>query len=255
MFSIIKSPIVKKQVRKYFRTAYRSANHLKNLFLDSSPKWVVLVYHRIGSEDVFDPSDMRLSLKTFMRQITALARTYPIVSLSEALRHIREGKDLSPIQLVLTFDDGYQDNYDIVFPFLYRQGIPATFFLSTNWIDSKNDFITWKEAKEMKEKGMEIGSHGLSHHSLTQLSYPEAVSEIRESKIRLEQNLGGPCHHFAFPFGSKKDFNDSLIEEVKKANYQTCLLNIHGYNSLKDSHFCLKRIIMDEYTPVHYLLG
>ena len=56
-------------------------------------------------------------------------------------------------------------------------------------------------------------------------------------------------------YGSKRDFNGSLIQEVKRGGYQTCLLNIHGYNHLKPDSFCFRRIIMDEYMPLDYLLG
>ena len=197
---------------------------------------------------------MTISFETFVTQINKLSKRYPIISLTEAVNQIKSGNFHSDIQAVLTFDDGYLDNYEIVFPYLKKRNISAVFFLSTNIIE-KEHFITWEQAREMSQEGMEIGSHGITHQSLTQMSYAQACEEIKKSKFVVENKIGSACHHFSFPYGSKRDFNGSLIQEVKRGGYQTCLLNIHGYNHLKPDSFCFRRIIMDEYMPLDYLLG
>lgn len=261
MLQVIENSILKKYYRQYFRNIYRRINHSKNLSLDLSSKLIILVYHRVLPAVAYDPSDMIISFKKFVAQVSELSKKYPIISLNEAVKQINEKVSHQDIQIILTFDDGYRDSYEIVFPYLCKKNIPATLFLSTDYIEkgngclSKDNFITWEQAREMNQKGMEMGSHGLSHHSLTQMAYARAVAEIRESKALIEQNLGRQCHHFAFPFGSKNDFSNLLIEEVKKAGYQTCLLNIHGYNRLNSDSFCFRRIIMNEDVPIKYLLG
>src|SRR3989338_11230454 len=253
MFQVVKNSSLKKYYRKYCRNSYRWINHFKNLYLDSSPKLIVLVYHHVLPNASYDPFDMTISFETFVSQITAVSKKYPIISLNEAVNQIKAGNFHRDIQVVLTFDDGYLDSYEIVFPYLKKRNIPAIFFLSTHTIE-KEHFITWEQAREMSQNGMEIGSHGISHVSLSSLSPVAAVEEIWQSKKIIEENIDAACNHFAFPFGSKKDFNEELIQEVKGGGYQTCLLNIHGYNHLKLNSFCFKRIIMDEYTPINYLL-
>jgi peptidoglycan/xylan/chitin deacetylase (PgdA/CDA1 family) len=107
----------------------------------------------------------------------------------------------------------------------------------------------------MLNNGMEIGSHSSSHSSLSGLSIADAREEIERSKEKIEINLKSPCDHFAFPFGSRADYNQSLLDYVKEAGFKSCSLNIHGYNHLRKNVFCFKRIIMEETTNIACLLG
>ena len=107
----------------------------------------------------------------------------------------------------------------------------------------------------MCQNGMEIGSHSLSHRSLARIPLEEAIKEITKSKQVIEGNTKKNCAHFAFPFGSEADYSEVLVGHVKRAGFETCLLNIHGYNHLREDTFCLRRIIMTESTDPAYLLG
>jgi peptidoglycan/xylan/chitin deacetylase (PgdA/CDA1 family) len=221
---------------------------------------------------------MRISIRPerFMRQIDGLASKYPIISLSEAETQCRNAQAKSEIQAVLTFDDGYWDNYEVAFPVLMKRGLPAAFFLPSDYIDGKAEFsdkrmmdkktgkpceivrdrfITWDQARKMASAGAEIGSHGLTHRSLTGMPIDEAKAEIVKSKAVIEDRIHRRCDHFAFPFGSRSDYSKNLIGFVREAGYKICLLNIHGYNHVEKAAFCLKRIIMEESTSVKHLLG
>ena len=120
---------------------------------------------------------------------------------------------------------------------------------------TKIGFISWEQAREMSSAGLEIASHGLTHRSLTRVPFKDAVEEIRRSKEIVEHNIERPCLHFAFPFGSKYDYNASLINYVKESGYESCLLNVHGYNHIGRDSFCFKRIAMKETTNARHMLG
>jgi peptidoglycan/xylan/chitin deacetylase (PgdA/CDA1 family) len=296
------------------------------------PKLLVLVYHRILPEVTFNPLNTIVSVRTFIQQLDILACKYPMISLQDAMAQCRSGRETAGVQVVLTFDDGYWDSYEVAFPILQRKGLPAAFFLVTNYIGSNRPVwdweivmllnahreitdvevegvalrqkrnepratfagrvleqiksanmettiktvevlkrrlrhrsgsrsledggcMTWEQVRKMRQGGMEVGSHGLSHRSLARIPLGEAVWEITKSKQEIEDNTKASCAHFAFPFGSKSDYSPVLVEHVKRTGFETCLLNIHGYNHLMEDAFCLKRIIMTESTDLAYLLG
>lgn len=317
--------------KSYYYETKRAILHWKNLLTDRRPKLLVLAYHRVLTEAKFDPLGTAVSLKTFNKQIDCLARKYPVISLSQAITQCREGPTKAATQVVLTFDDGYHDNYEIVYPFLKRRGFPAAYFIVTDYIGkdrplwynqlfellyknkhiraitiankvirhnimqprlsfifsvmeriksltcqerqiildsleeevnkkpflrySDNRFMTWAEVREMTRDGMEIGSHSLTHSSLSKLPFGEAAQEIKKSKEVIEENIKKSCEHFAFPFGNRNDCNQALISCVKEAGFRTCLLNMHGYNYLEKNSFCFKRIIMEETTNLAHLFG
>jgi CelD/BcsL family acetyltransferase involved in cellulose biosynthesis/peptidoglycan/xylan/chitin deacetylase (PgdA/CDA1 family) len=94
----------------------------------------IVYYHRVNDEqDPFFPST---SPARFEREIAFLARHYHVVSLAEAIRRLNDGGPAEPV-VVITFDDGYEDNFRLAVPILERYGLPATLFLATGAIDSR----------------------------------------------------------------------------------------------------------------------
>jgi peptidoglycan/xylan/chitin deacetylase (PgdA/CDA1 family) len=271
---------MKNGMRKFGRDSYyrmiRAAGHWKNLLTDHQAKLLILTYHRVLPEVADDPLRIAVRSATFSRHVEALSKRFPVISLSDALEQCRTGCLKAQTQVVLTFDDGYWDNYEIAFPVLKGMGLPAVFFLPTESvkgraeftdpriIDKKtgrphnyvnNRFINWEEAKSMSDAGMEIGSHGVTHRSLAKMPAAKAREEIVKSKEIIERSLNTQCRHFAFPFGSRQDYDQSLVDCVEKTGYMSCLLNVHGYNHPETDKFCLRRIIMEESTNVAHILG
>jgi peptidoglycan/xylan/chitin deacetylase (PgdA/CDA1 family) len=93
----------------------------------------ILCYHRINDEH--NPFFPAISTSSFERQMRFLASHYKVVSLAAAIEHLHGGA-ADPV-LVITFDDGYEDNYQNAFPILQRYGLPATVFLTTGSIDAQ----------------------------------------------------------------------------------------------------------------------
>ncbi len=101
----------------------------------------ILAYHRIlesaePSGFAFDPGLISASASAFDVQMGLLKRHYQPTSLAQVLAMVEEGRPLPARSVVVTFDDGYEDNHRIALPILQKHGVPATFFVSTAHIDT-----------------------------------------------------------------------------------------------------------------------
>ena len=132
---------IKKQVKKKFpgivclyhnirKNIYRMVNRIKNFY---DPPVIVLLYHRIADLEN-DPQLLAVSIKNFEDQIKFLKENYSILSFGDKWE--KGGKP----SIIITFDDGYQDNYINALPILERYQVPATIFVSSGNIDTKKEF-------------------------------------------------------------------------------------------------------------------
>ncbi|MGI6712534.1 MAG: polysaccharide deacetylase family protein [Bacillota bacterium] len=156
---------------------------------------------------------------------------------------------LPPKPVVITFDDGYLDNYIYAFPILKQYKLKATLFVVTEtigktnifdqaWIP-KNKMADWSQLKEMANSGIEIGSHTLDHPKLTQLSSAEALYQIRESKRKIESILFRPVSVFSYPHG---DFNHKIAKLVQRSGYRAAVTVNRGIATPGKSRYKMKRI-------------
>ena len=124
--------------------------------------------------------------------------------------------DPGPRDVVLTFDDGYVDNYAELLPILRRQGAPATCFVTSRFDDPR--FLSREQLREMDASGLvEIGGHSSGHCVLTSVDRAEAREQIHANKRDLESVLGHPIASFAYPCGGE---NDDIVAEVRAAGYR-----------------------------------
>ena len=172
----------------------------------------VLMYHRVGAP----PPGSRLAKlwvapADFRRQLeAALALGYEPVFASR----LAEPASLPPKALAVTFDDGTEDNYTEAFPILKDLGVKATVFLVAGWMGRRNGWedpalepwqrtLTWEQVRSMQGSGLvEFGSHTMTHPDLRGLEDEPLAYELRESKRRLETELGRRVDAFAYPFGA-----------------------------------------------------
>lgn len=168
----------------------------------------------------------------------------------------------SPGELVLTFDDGYDDFYTEVFPLIAEQGLKPLLFLPTEWIGKfngweayqprrKRNLMTLDQIRELQRHGVRIGSHSLTHPVLPTLNPDELWREVSESKHRLEDLLGEPVNTFAYPFG---EADRRVRAAVIEAGYKLAFTTAEGLNIWQDP-FALKRIdFNDRVAPWSYSL-
>jgi len=99
----------------------------------------IIMYHGIIRSPLVVGDWCFVDENSFKMQIAYLKKHFEIISLSEAVERMRNGGIKRPTA-VITFDDGYQNNFDVAFPILYREKIPATIFLTTGLINT-NDTV------------------------------------------------------------------------------------------------------------------
>jgi peptidoglycan/xylan/chitin deacetylase (PgdA/CDA1 family) len=102
--------------------------------------------------------------------------------------------------------------------------------------------LTWDMVREMSKAGITIGAHTVSHKILTKIRPQEVEWEIRESKYRLEQRLGEPVRHFAYPNGTWVDWTREIQTVVKQTGFETACTTIRGTNPVGHDLYALRRL-------------
>lgn len=136
--------------------------------------------------------------------------------------------DLPGEHFLLTFDDGYISNFDIVLPLLKQTDCTAIFFIITEKIDTPG-YLSWSQVRELHNAGMTIGSHSVSHSDMRCLSLAKQREELLLSRLCIEDRLGAAVTSFSFPFGR---FNNGLVKLALDAGYHTVCTSQHGVTKL-----------------------
>lgn len=211
----------------------------------------ILMYHRVND---IDDNTMSVDTGMFSRQLAFLKKKYHVISLNQLLKEMAEDRIIQHKSVVITFDDGYKDNYTNAFRLLRRYGLPACFFVTTSFIGTSNKFpwdednrcsfenMTWEDLRDLFAQGYEIGSHAINHIDLGKCTYDEACLEINGSKRELENQLNVKVDHFSFPFGKKSNIKKQFKHLIRDSGYKSCLTGYGGSNSASTDIYELKRI-------------
>jgi peptidoglycan/xylan/chitin deacetylase (PgdA/CDA1 family) len=154
--------------------------------------------------------------------------------------------------VVITFDDGYLDNYSHALPILREHNFQATIFLvsglmehTSRWREpefSQAPLMSWAQARAMTTQGITFGSHTVNHPDLTAVDLPTVRQELTESKQQIEQALGQPVVTFAYPMSR---YNRQVRAVVPECGYQAACICPTGYVGQAGSHpFELLRITL-----------
>jgi peptidoglycan/xylan/chitin deacetylase (PgdA/CDA1 family) len=130
--------------------------------------------------------------------------------------------------VILSFDDGWKNQYEYAFPVLQKHHMKGVFFIFTNPIDHKKPhWMSWDQIVEMDKAGMEIGGHTRTHPILTKLPHTEKdfIYEITQPKQIIEKRLGHAITSFAYPFGAK---NEAVEVAVARAGYDIARTTVSG---------------------------
>jgi len=213
---------------------------------------LILAYHRV-LPDVKGTGGIAVSCKDLEKQLIYLKnKKYTFITLEELAAKIDQ--KLTEKYCVITFDDGYKDNYSYALPILKQLNIPATIFLTVNNIGTKEPFywdlknktlftesdqaLSWDEIKEMKAAGMEFGSHTLSHYELPLLEEEEMIREAAESKKIIDDKLNQNTLSFCYPRGN---YRDDLAGILKDCGYKIAVVTPY-IDKLVETNYTLKRV-------------
>ena len=245
------------------------------------------------------------SLATFRQQMETVAVQFDPISMDDTLQFLRGERSLPRRPVVVTFDDGFADNAELAAPVLNQLGIPGTFYVTINpvnssqppwfcclrhafaatkkktWLDSvghssrnldnagerkaaflvasercaqktgeaqnntiqliekelevepfapgNNFMMTWDQVRSLRKAGHIIGSHTLSHPNLAHISKPELAEECRESKKKLEAELGAEVIHFSYPSPIlQPHWTEQTANVTQECGYQTAVTSTAG---------------------------
>lgn len=203
------------------------------------------MYHYISrppaNADVYR-RDLSVAPEQFAEHVRYLKDAgYATVTLDDLLYALTEGRPLPPKPVILTFDDGYVDNYENAFPILREAGFTGTFFIMTDLVtDEAAGYMTWPQVEEMSAAGQLFGSHGRQdHRSLKGRSLDYLVWVALGSKEAIEEHLGYHPRWVAYPSG---EYDAQTIAVFRSAGYWGGLTIEQGAEHSLDDIFELQRI-------------
>lgn len=215
----------------------------------------IIMYHRVvDSPDEVGVHGTYVTKELFKKHMQLLKDNgYRTVTFKElAEDHLLTKRfDKGNKFVVLTFDDGYEDNYRVMFPILKEFGAKAVIFLLSeskyNEWDVNNphnpekrfDLMSEEQVKEMAAYGVEFGAHTKTHPYLSSLPIEEAREQIVQCKQKLEQTYGQQFITFAYPYG---DLNDEVKSEVRKAGFTFAVSTDSGEINVDSDLFQIRRI-------------
>ncbi len=229
----------------------------------------VLMYHHVNQHK----GDMvTVAPEVFEKQMLYLSKAgYRTLKADELFSFIHGDLSLNKRAVMITFDDGWLDNYVHAFPVLRKYNLNATIFIATDWINGETDkvlrkdlhipkhreskrlidqgqghkvVLNWKLIREISESGLvEFYSHTKSHRSCDELSETELWEELEGSKYVLEEKIGRPCQYLCWPYGK---YNNTAVNIAKKIGYKAVFTTAHGTAKRGDDALAIKRIVVKD---------
>lgn len=202
---------------------------------------LVLVYHRVGATR----GHLTIQAQRLADDLDYLLdQGYESIN-PDQMRQFLLDRDVEMPQkpVLITFDDGYRDNYENALPILRRRSMTATFFVIAGMIGDQNR-LDRQMISEMSTAGMSIGSHGLRHKALAEMSPSEIQFELSESKRILQDIVDQEICFLAYPEGS---FSHTVIDIAAQEGYFGAFTITGGFNKKDSNPFLLKRVPVFSY--------
>jgi peptidoglycan/xylan/chitin deacetylase (PgdA/CDA1 family) len=205
----------------------------------------ILVYHHLSqSVSEGSPALRRLTVtaEIFAQQMQYLQDNgYHVITFSALADYFDHGKELPTLPVIISFDDGWETQFEYALPGLEKYHYPATFFVVTDYI-GRPGFISWPQLQTLLTDGMRIGSHSRSHPRLTKIKDTTKLwDQIHNSKTILESQLEISVEEFAYPYGA---YNPTAAATVKQAGYRAGRGCCSGIAHTSSDVFTLKAIMV-----------
>lgn len=205
----------------------------------------ILVYHHVSQSVSEGSSALRrltVTAEVFAQQMQYLQDNgYHVITFSDLADYFEHGKELPILPVIISFDDGWETQFEYALPSLEKYHYPATFFVVTDYI-GRPGFISWPQLQTLLTDGMRIGSHTRSHPRLTRIKDSAKLwDQIYNSKTVLETQLEISVEEFAYPYGS---YNAKTALVVKQAGYRAGRGCCSGIAHTSGDVFTLKAVMV-----------
>jgi len=224
-----------------------------------SPQVAILNYHTVT--DTPEPGIARFAVRPveLARHLDLIASH--VLTVSGLVDLLDRKVAPAPGTVLITFDDGYEDNLTVAAPLLVARGLPATVFATTGFLPGcpgvwvarpPGPMLPWDRLPELEAAGIEVGSHTHSHPELDVLSRAGAAREIRHSKDLLEDALGHPVHSFSYPHGYASPW---LQQEVRRSGFRSACGVRNAFSHALDNRWLLARLTVGSTTTCDQIRG
>lgn len=244
---IVKNSKAYKELKK----ADKTKKYYKN---EKNIKIPILLYHNIPiGKSARSEYYMSTTQKQFEKQISGLKELgYTFITYDDLIKYYNNELALPEYVVLITFDDGYLDNYENAFPIIKKYNIPATMFVIDSCVGAPG-YFSWEQAKEMEASGLvSIHTHGKNHIPYGNESAETTANDVSYAHSNIESQLGHPTAKiFAYPYGS---YSDSSIANLKDSGFVQNLLG-ETYNTSSSLDLSqLKRIFAKQNYNVDTIL-
>ena len=197
---------------------------------------MVLNYHKVVDEHM----SLSVPLADFEQHMKWLKEYgYTSITPEELYEFIVNGSELPEKPVLITFDDGYKDNYTNAYPIMKKYGFKGTIFVVTGFLGVYDNYMTWEQAKELADNGFSIESHTYSHKSMTEANDEEISKELTKSRDTIKNKLGIDADFMAYPTGT---YNLHIAELVQKAGYKGAFTIKYDNVSRESNVYALERV-------------
>ncbi|MHB1389621.1 MAG: polysaccharide deacetylase family protein [Thermoleophilia bacterium] len=162
---------------------------------------------------------------------------YHPVSQTQLFRALFAGEPLPAHPVLLTFDDGYDDNAIVAAPIMAKYGFTGTFYIITDKVGTA-EYMTWDQVTGLEKQGMEIGSHTCGHLDLTNLSGADLKHELADSAAAIASHLGHPVYWLCYPAGK---YDADVTHYAREAGYLLAVTTKPGEQHSSDAPFAISR--------------
>ncbi len=198
----------------------------------------ILMYHYISiAPSIQDRIRYGLSVtpEMFEAQLKLLRDNgFTTITLRQLYEYLAIGTPLPDKPIILTFDDGYNDNYTNAFPLLRKYGMSGTFFVLTGPADEGNPaYLTWDMIQAMSDAGMDIQLHSRDHLDMRNRSYDWLIFQIIGGRQSIEGHTGKPVIFMAYPSGK---YDATVQRFLHDANFWAAVTTTFGtHHILQDA--------------------
>lgn len=203
---------------------------------EGGSKIMVLNYHKVDNMQIslsIPPEEFEAQMKHFKDN------NYHTITPDELYNALEGFEELPENPILITFDDGYEDNYKNAYPILKKYGFKATIFVISDFVGKMDHYITWNEAREMAKNGITIASHTVDHRSMTDLTDEQLIKELVDSKKKIEKEMGSSVDYIAYPTGT---YNLHIAQLVKEAGYKAAFTIKYGNVDMGSNIYALERV-------------
>jgi len=203
---------------------------------------VVIMYHRFGEAEYPSTNTTLEQLDSHIAELTSGG--YSVWPVEKIVTHLGAGRALPDRTVGITIDDGYRSIYTHAWPKFRAAGLPFTVFVATGHIDrGSSKHLTWDQIREMRDAGVSIGHHTVSHLHMPKATAARLDDEISGAHARFEKELGQKPALFAYPYG---EASLAVSAKIKRAGFRAAFGQHSGVIGSTGDMFNLPRFAMNE---------